>query len=218
MSKSSVCIQSELGLNVVAIIKGIGKEAELNKWKTKQFAIYRLVVVCITVCIVIILVAISVSMSVISNNISGAGNDGFLHQLLRPRPSPNFSLSDGNIRTSTKLSGSTCWYDVGVRNLGGDGQQTIYCQFTQGGTKVLVAKPYLRNAEYPTVTFEFSGTVFGQFRMHTAGMDINKCQTCLMGSRTNGLSSFYVHYYFVICVLFSTVYFATTEDYKLRLI
>jgi len=69
---------------------------------------------------------------------------------------PRFSLSDGNTRTETALSGSTAWYDVGVRNLGGDGYQTIYCQFTQGSTQVTRQQTvYLRAGEYTVVTFEF---------------------------------------------------------------
>jgi len=74
---------------------------------------------------------------------------------------PRFSLGDGNVRTESKLSGSTCWYDVGVRNLGGDGQQTIYCQFTQGSTQVTRQQTiYLRAGEYRVVTFTFSEYTF----------------------------------------------------------
>ena len=74
---------------------------------------------------------------------------------------PRFSLGDGNVRTESKISGSTCWYDVGVRNLGGDGQQTIYCQFTQGNTKVTRQQTvYLRAGEYRVVTFSFPEYTF----------------------------------------------------------
>jgi uncharacterized repeat protein (TIGR02543 family) len=74
---------------------------------------------------------------------------------------PRFSLIDGDIRTESKLSGSTCWYDVGVRNLGGDGQQTIYCQFTQGSTQVTRQQTvYLRAGEYRVVTFDFPEYTF----------------------------------------------------------
>jgi len=74
----------------------------------------------------------------------------------KPLP-PNFSLVDSNGRTQAKLSGSTAWYDVGVRNLGGEGYQTIYCQFTQGSTQVTRSQTvYLRTGEYQIVTFTFT--------------------------------------------------------------
>jgi uncharacterized repeat protein (TIGR02543 family) len=74
---------------------------------------------------------------------------------------PRFSVGDGDIRTESKLSGSTCWYDIGVRNLGGDGQQTIYCHFTQGSTQITRQQTvYLRAGEYKVVTFTFPEYTF----------------------------------------------------------
>jgi len=108
-----------------------------------------------TVCVVIILAAVVVSLSFVSNITSPSNSGGGLFAPPTPPP-PNFSLSNGNVRTEAKLSGSTCWYDIGVRNYGGDGWQTINCQFTQGSTQVTRSQSvYLRANEYQVVTFTF---------------------------------------------------------------